>query len=328
MKAVNSRMVARKAGVSQTTVSRVINRDPRVLDGTRLRVLEAARALGYDMRQQDGAWSIGVLVEYINSGYNAELLMAVCDRIAARTLRLELIPVRNLEAAAGLVIRGGIDLTTRADIADRWCAAIPLPLVRINAPSRPLDGIGAVIADSAAASRLVVETLRAAGHREIYFVSFEGFEAECGKVTNRWPGFVEAMRGFDRKHPEQYGVFFDWGVTEEEILRALKRAVDAGGTAFFCPNINASIRLDPLLRTLGLRVPEEVSIVSWEFSGISAFLEPPRTTIAADYHEFAEAAVDMLTAMVEKGDVPMDRLMPLRLVNRRSVGPAPRFPGA
>ena len=94
MKQVNGRDVAKAAGVSQSTVSRVMNSDARIGHDTRCRVLAAARELGYDMRPASGRWSVGVLFGFSAhdaNGYYAELFAAVFQEIEKRGLHLEAI---------------------------------------------------------------------------------------------------------------------------------------------------------------------------------------------------------------------------------------------
>ena len=92
MKQVNGRDVAKAAGVSQSTVSRVMNSDARIGLDTRRKVLAAARELGYDMRPASGRWSVGVLFGFPArnaNGYYAELFAAVSQEIEERGLHLE-----------------------------------------------------------------------------------------------------------------------------------------------------------------------------------------------------------------------------------------------
>lgn len=328
MKKITMRMVAAAAGVSQTTVSRVVNNDPRVDDFTRGRVLAAIREQGYPLRNRNGRRGIGVIMalrENSMSGYFAELLTALSREISRRNGWMELVWRSELDALNERVIAGAIDISTEMDMPDLWEERLNLPLVRINAASRRRAGIGAVITDSGSCFHAAVLRLAREGHRKIFFISFEGLDAELRKASRRWPGFLDGLREIGVDAPEQYGIFLETNCPQSEITAALSRAVADGATAFICPTDLFGIRVDPSLHELGLRIPEDISLICSEYLGVSAFQEPPRTTIAPDFPRLAAEALDMLDTILHTGIVPPDVLSPARLIERASVGPASAY---
>jgi len=325
MKEVNTREVARLAEVSQATVSRVMNNNLCVSAATRKRVIEAARSLGYDSCSRDSQGNVGVIMlrpKNLANVFFADLLSALSYEIARRNYRMELIWQGEMARLDDRVIRGAFDLTDRMEIPEEWSGKFNLPLVRIGAPSLPEKHIYAVNFDGVAACRAAVRLLQSYGHRNIYFVSLEGKEAEAAKASRRWPGFLQALAESNVADPERFGVFLRYGCTRGEITEALRKIIRAGGTAIICPTELFAIRIDPSLRDLGIRIPEDLSVIDWEFHNVSEFLEPPRTTIAVNFERMASSSLDLLEEMFAgKGAAANDVLVPPLLLSRQSVGP-------
>lgn len=321
MKVVNSRDVAQYAGCSQSTVSRVMNSDPRISRTTRARVLEAARALGYDMKRSSGCWNIGVVTGFdpeCASGYYASMLAAVCREIKRRGLHVELLFQDELGNCDYGCCRGIIDLyQTPQQIL---CDTFTVPVVTVNNHCRKLDNIRSVVSDSKAGMKLAVQYLWNLGHRDIRFISAEGKSSEEMKPTRRWQGFLEAMNDAGVKEPERYGIFFSEGkhTSQELIKTALAQAVSQGCTAFITVNALHTPKISSAFHALQIKIPEEVSLIDWEYEGVSEYLEPPRTAIAVDYTRVAAEAVDLLTEILEKKNAVFNRTVPPKLIVRKS----------
>ncbi len=323
MKQVNGRDVAKAAGVSQSTVSRVMNSDARIGHDTRCRVLAAARELGYDMRPASGRWSVGVLFGFSAhdaNGYYAELFAAVFQEIEKRGLHLEAIWKKfNMEneprPIRGLLILSNPEPQTLTQY-------YPLPIVWINGKSDHLHNICSCNVDSKASLNLAIRHLRELGHRDIRFLSLEGRDAEEKKLTHRWESFLALMRDYGVESPERQGIFLDQN-SPDAMLSAVRNAVNDGCTAFICVNSRHTLQLNAALHTLRISVPDDVSVIDWEFDGVSAYLDPPRTALGVNFAGLARRALDMLTTMVEKHTTPPDALVSSILIRRKSCA-APR----
>lgn len=304
MKQVNGRDVAKAAGVSQSTVSRVMNSDARIGHDTRCRVLAAARKLGYDMCPASGRWSVGVLLGFPArdaNGYYAELFAAVFQEIEKRGLHLEAIWKKFNMENEPRPIRGVLILSNPEP--QTLTQYYPLPSVWINGKSDHLHNICSCNVDSKASLNLAIRHLRGLGHRDIRFLSLEGRVAEEKKLTHRWQSFLELMRDYGIESPERQGIFPD-SRSFDALLQAVRHAVNDGCTAFICVNSRYTLQLNAALHTLRISVPDDVSVIDWEFDGVSAYLDPPRTALAVNFAGFARSALDMLTTMIEKHTTP------------------------
>ena len=75
------------------------------------------------------------------------------------------------------------------------------------------------------------------------------------------------------------------------------------------------------MKLMRVRVPEEISLIDWEFEGVSEYLDPPRTTVAVNFPKLATVALDLLCRMVETRQIQPDRLVLPKLILRRSTAP-------
>jgi LacI family transcriptional regulator len=322
MKQITGTDVARAAGVSQATVSRVMSSDGKVGQDTRRRVLQVARELGYDMASSSGGWTVGVLTGFTpdnSKGYYSDLFAAVFQELDRRGLRMELI-WRDLGGDSDLRLFRGLLVLAHPKLA-KLQPAFPLPIVWINGHSCRSHNICNVSSDSAAGTAMAVRHLWKRGHRDIRFVSLEGPRAEQAKETHRWQGFLDAMRGHGVESPEEKAIFFEdeMKTNQRKLTSAIRRAVDQGCTALICVNSLHTLKINAALHALHLRVPETLSLIDWEFGEVSAYLDPPRTTMATDFEELARVAVDQLCDMVENHKPPKDHLVRPKLIYRRSV---------
>ena len=323
MKQVNGRDVAKAAGVSQSTVSRVMNSDARIGLDTRRKVLAAARELGYDMRPASGRWSVGVLFGFPArnaNGYYAELFAAVSQEIEERGLHLEPIWKKFNIDNEPRPIRGLLILSNPEPQA--LTQYNPLPIVWINGPSDHLHNICSASTDSTASLRLAIRHLWKLGHRDIRFLSLEGRDAEEKKLTHRWESFLALMRSYGVESPERQGIF-PGKDSPDGMISAVRSAVNDGCTAFICVNSQHTLLLNAALHALRISVPDDVSVIDWEFDGVSAYLDPPRTALAVNFAGLARSALDMLTTMVENHTTPPDALVSSILIRRKSCA-APR----
>lgn len=323
MKQVNGRDVAKAAGVSQSTVSRVMNSDTRIGLDTRRKVLAAARELGYDMRPASGRWSVGVLFGFTArnaNGYYAELFAAVFQEIEERRLHLEPIWKKFNIDNEPRPIRGLLILSNPEPQA--LTQYYPLPIVWINGPSDHLHNICSASTDSTASLRLAIRHLWKLGHRDIRFLSLEGRTAEERKYTHRWESFLALMRSYGVESPERQGIF-PGKDSPDGMISAVRSAVNDGCTAFICVNSQHTLLLNAALHALRISVPDDVSVIDWEFDGVSAYLDPPRTALAVNFAGLARRALDMLTTMVENHTTPPDALVSSILIRRKSCA-APR----
>jgi LacI family transcriptional regulator len=320
--------------MSQSTVSRALRGDPRVAPATVARVLEAAERLQYTpniaarslitRRTQ----TVGVLVTTITNPFYPELIEILHDEFAAANYGTILLNERwdgeRGNRVADLVHGGAVDgLVYLSAILGRPLpgGAHDLPVVLLN---RDVDtaSVDAVVSDNAAGGELVAQVLFDLGHRRI---------AHIAGPENTWTG-VERERGFRER-------LAALGAPLDERLRRVGQyshrsgyhwsldllATDPRPTAIFAAtDLTAFGALDAASR-LGLRVPEDLSVVGFDDVDMAGWERFSLTTVAHRSHEMARAAAGLLLERIDAAEPapPRKRVFPVSLVSRATHGPAP-----
>jgi LacI family transcriptional regulator len=314
--------VAREAGVSIAAVSYSLNGGGTIGNEVRARVREVADRLGYRPNRSAQAvrtgrsTTLGLVLPDLNNPYYPALARSFehSAREAGYTTILvdtsgsveeELEGIRELENHG---VAGAIWCQTSDQLvasADEYA----MPVVVIGAPGAAFDN---VMADDVAGGRLAARHLIAHGHRDIGLLV--GDTVPEGK-NDRRSGFVAAIRQparirFELKTP--YAI--DLADTVVGTLR--RRNV----TAVMCGNDLIAIGVLRAARQLGIRVPEDLSVIGFDDIPWATIVTPALTTINQPVAEMAAVALELLLGRLDEPDRPLrHRKVPVSLVERDSV---------
>jgi LacI family transcriptional regulator len=347
-KQVGIRDVAAAAGVSVTTVSHVLNDTPhtRTSDETKARVRAAAAQLGYQpnrlargLRTQ-ASGMVGLLTEEIATTPHAgRIILGAQEEASRRNLTLAIINSRlnagvDIEAAQvqAFIDRqadGVIYATVFHDevVPPEELHAVPAVLIG----ARDRDGmIPSVMPDERAGAASVVDLLVRRGHRKI---AFAATSVDVPATRGRLQGYRDGMLAAGLDSDE----FVVEAVAEaiggyEATMRLLDhgRSPEERPTAVFCYNDRMAMGAYRAAAELGLRIPEDVSIVGFDDQApIAASLHPPLTTVALPHYEMGAWAVEMLAALIDGHDETLllgshPVLLDCPIVERDSVAAAAR----
>jgi LacI family transcriptional regulator len=324
--------VARAAGVSVPTVSKVINGRDGVATATSARVLDVIETLGYESslvarslrRSRTGV--IGILVTEFEP-FSTELLQGISS--AATGTGYELLAYaglvdgetrsgwerRSLSRLAGTLIDGAIVVTPTT-----LMSTTSIPVVSIDPHTGP-EGHAAIDSDNVGGARAATDHLVALGHRRIAHV--RGRE-DLASAALRESGYRESLAAagipFD---PALVRVGGYQAALTTDVARELLTRPDRP-TAVFAANDSSAIGVLDVAHELGLRVPEDLSIVGFDDVPVAAAANPPLTTVAQPLHDLGAEALAMLLKLLEGAAVPSHVQLPATLVVRASTGPAPR----
>ncbi len=337
------RHVAHEAGVSITTVSRVLNgRETGVpiRADTRERIIATAADLGYRpnllARALRGSRSslLGVIVRDIADPFHVQILRGLNDVAREREYRLFLghVDYRPEVAAIyasmfeqshadGIVLIGdlqGADATLDA-LADRhrYVVGVSDRIGRRRVPG--------VYVDNAVGTHLALDHLSGLGHRNIICVADERMvdgplRAEVYQQWMRKRGTAGAARIYYTTQPDP-GPSYQLG---RELLGHLDRP--GPPTAIFAASDTIAIGLLQAAFQLGVVVPDRLSIVGFDDIDIAAFTIPPLTTVSQSGEEMGRIAANLLLDTIEadrSGSDVDDVIVPPRLVIRESTAPPP-----
>ena len=330
--------VAAKADVSIKTVSRVLNKEPRVRNSTRERVLQAARALSYEphplARGLKGrrTRSIGLLYENPQEfSYVQKALEGVFDACRSRNLSLLLRPCPEqvrIDHVRQFVLQTRVDgvvllapLGDRPDIVE-MLAELETPMAQVSPGAAQPDTISVNPRDKEA-GELLTEHVLSRGHRRIGFIQGD---ARHGSSHKRLRGFLECLRGHghvpDKRLIAEGRFTFESGRdAAHKLLRMKSRP-----TAIIASNDDMAAGAIVAARELGLDVPRDVSVVGFDDSPIASHTWPPLTTMRQPISEMASTAAFCLIDHIageEKG--PRNREFDCEIVVRESLA-APGSP--
>jgi LacI family transcriptional regulator len=325
--------VARHAGVSIKTVSRVMNKEPTVHADTRARVQEAVAALNYrpqlSARSLAGAKSflIGLLYYDPSAAFVAGVQQGATlgCREAGRHLVVESLRKDDghmhaqIESMLAALRPDGMILTPPLcddpEILDVLRAS-RTPCVLIS-PGRADHGLAAVCMDDALAAEELTNLLISLGHRDIAFI-----EGNQSASERRRAGYERALKAHriavDRRLVVPGNFQFESGVAGAHALLAGARPP----TAIFAANDDMALGALAAAQRLGLAVPHDVAIAGFDDSRAATLVWPELTTVRQPLAGMAMAAVDMLLAGAGRpdaaGPAPV-RVLPHEVVVRGST---------
>lgn len=324
--------VARLAGVSHQTVSRVLNGHPNVREQTRLRVQAAITELGYRPNRAARALVtgrsqvIGVVAQNTTLYGPASLLAALEQTAAEEGFAVSVGSVRDLDqvSISAAVERhlahrvAGIVVIAPVESAGEALEHLPkdVPLVTVDGdPRRPVP---VVTVDQVAGAREATRHLLEAGHRTVWHVSGP---ADWFDSAGRIEGWREALRAAGAEVPPL--VSADWSAASGyRCGQMLARMPEV--TAIFTANDHLALGVLRALHEYGRRVPDEISVVGFDDVPEAAYFIPPLTTVRPDFAAVARASLELLLAQLESGAVDeLRQTIAPTLVSRQSVGPPP-----
>lgn len=296
--------VARYAGVSEATVSRVLNDKPGVSAVTRAAVLTAVDVLGYDRPsrlRRNSAGLVGLVVPELTNPIFPAFAQAVETHLAAASYTSVLctqVPggVREDDYVQMLLDRGvaaiifisGYHADTRATTRRyHQLRERRLPIVLVNGYREDVPA-HFISHDDVAAAQLAVRHLRDLGHT---LIGLATGPRRYVPVQRRIAGFRDAVA--DLLEPDQVEAMVQTTLfSVEGGATAGHRLIESGATAVVCGSDLMAFGVVRAARQAGLRVPEDVSVVGADDSQLMAFTDPPLTTVRQDVASMSEAAVN------------------------------------
>ncbi|MEN3307545.1 MAG: hypothetical protein V7603_3747 [Micromonosporaceae bacterium] len=323
--------VARLAGVSHQTVSRVLNDHPSVRPDTRARVRSAIDRLGYRPNSAarilvTGRSQILGVISFDTTLYGpASTIYGIeqAAREAGYFVSIASLPALDVESVRDAVDRliaqsvAGIMVVAPLVSAAEAVTVLPAHLPVVLVQGGPDAGAPEVIVDHESGARQAVEHLLKLGHRTVWHVSgpegwiesmarLAGWQAALDEASARVPGVLPG----------------DWSA-RSGYLAGRRLAKLRSVSAVFVANDQMSLGVLRALHEAGRRVPEEVSLVGFDDIPEAAYLTPPLTTIRQDFAEVGRRSLNLMLAQLASGN-RMDSkvIVPAQIVVRQSTAPA------
>jgi len=321
--------VAAKAGVSPSTVSRVLNGRPGISEETRSRVLEAAKELGYYPAMAGRGLALGRTENLgfithhrhtLNPGsFYGEVLAGVDSEARAHGFHVlfstntsDRLPAMVKEQRVDGLILAGCDIPRDLIVALK---AHEVPLVLVD---NHLDKVDSVFTDNVGGAREAVTHLIRLGHERIGFIC-EWF----GDLS-----FAERFEGF-KLALQEHGLPFSEDLTAEGLPRKegsgyvamtklLERSIPS---AVFAANDTTAAEAIRAIKEKGLRVPEDIAVMGFDDGSLAPHTDPPLTTMRVFRERMGIMAARRLLELIEDSDQPpIHTKLSTQLIVRGSCG--------
>ncbi len=335
---VTLKQIANAVGVSQATVSRVLNFDATlsVSPQTRQAIIETAEAMNYATpraRQRARAATPAkiALVHFLRpeselaDPYYVGLRLGIERRCAA--LQVETVKVYHSETGPDPKLLGQCSGTIVIGVHEESEIAQLKGLSRhlVCADFTPGDDeIDAVESDLRSAMRKLLTSLTAAGYRRIGFVGWWDHDRQ-GRVKNRekrCQAYIDWMQDRGLHDPEI--CLADWN-TEESGYRLTQAVLSRPDRpdALICGNDNMAVGAYRAIHELGLKIPDDIAVASFNDISVAQFLSPPLSTVHLPSEEIGETAVDLLMERISGRQVAKRSILTARMIWRGSTRPIP-----
>jgi LacI family transcriptional regulator len=331
--------IAKQAGVSRSTVSRVINADPNVREGVRKRVLDVIQATGYQPNPAartlatQRSWMIELILprsvsSIFTDPYFPRLMQGIAQACNQHNYTLSLFLVSTKEDEEKIIPRvsgrGYIDgVVVQSgqmgdELIDRLIEA-KIPLVVAGRPHN-VGNVSYVDVDNVSAAFNAVSHLTRLGRRRIALIN--GPTSSTVGI-DRKAGYLKALteRGFEIDET----LLVEGDFTEAGGYYGMRQLLPAAPDAVFAASDIMAVGAMRAIREAGLAVPENIAVVGFDDIPLAGLPDPHLTTIRQPIYQFGYQTVDVLIDLIENGMTPPRRIiMDTELIIRDTCGASRR----
>jgi LacI family transcriptional regulator len=325
--------IARKAGVGVGTVSRVLNNDPNVKEQTRQKVRKVIEHVGYQpsfaarsLRTQKSQ-TIGFIADAVaTTPFAGNLIKGAQDAAWEKGKLLLIVDANNDPKLREKAIESMIEREVEGVIyAAMFHQEVQLPETFKSLPHvlvdcfSPSQDSPSVVPDEFQGGKDATLALLAAKHKRIGFISVDkwslGFPASIGRLNGYKAALKEYHLAFDESLiREGDGGSAASGYAETLELMKLKNPP----TAIFCGNDRIAMGAYDALKYLGLKIPQDVSVIGFDNQEvIAAYLHPALSTMALPHYHMGQWAVHHLLNPKKRGII--QQLLPCPFIERASI---------
>lgn len=300
--------IARAAGVSQATVSLVLNqsRNIKLSEETRQRVIEVATSLGYDRlpaihsprNQQEIALLISSLQSYDpfidaisqarEAAWRNEILLTVYEYGDDAELAINIIRQLEKRNCVGIILASPV--TTVSDMSQfRDCTELPLVLLNQRDPDSPL--LPSFVPDDYANAFQVTRHLISQGAQRVAHITGEGW---MEATKQRLAGWRAALEQAGIAVQNEWICETNWQFSESHQATLKLLALETRPDAIFCASDWLTIGCYQALAMQGIAIPEDILVAGYDDQKISEQLTPPLTSIQLPYSVLGRLAVEYL----------------------------------
>lgn len=310
--------IAKLAGVSPATVSRVFSHHPNIRNEVRDHVFAIAKAHNYHPRLSTKQRNVVIIMPgeeiYPIRSCLEMVMMALTLVLPKRGFRIEVLQQDNIDRLDSIQFCGAVAIGAEPDDFKKWSNRFSVPLVLVDRDA-PLHSpnVYSVRSDETQGMDIAIAHLYERNCRKIGCIIHGA--AGSGNADARYEAIIRALKV--RKLPAHDAlVHFSRDENYVEIIgKLLKQGIDA----LFCPGGNAGIVTAYALSLFNQRVPDDISLIASEHKLFSHYATPPQTTITQDHIGLAEIAANVIDSHLGESRISQCSILPYSLIVRDSV---------
>jgi LacI family transcriptional regulator len=310
--------IAKLAGVSPATVSRVFSHHPNIRDDVREHVFAIAKAHNYHPRLSTKQRNVVIITPgeavYPIRNCLEMVMMALTIELPRRGFRIEVLPQDNMDRLDSIQFCGAVAIGSEPDDFKAWSKRFSAPVVLVDRDAPPnAPDVYSVRSDEAQGMDLAIGHLHERGCKKIGCV-IHGAPG-TGNADVRKSSVLKSLNSRGLPASESLIHLSADDNYVEIIGKLLKQGVDA----LFCPGGNAGIVSAYALSLFNKKVPEDISLIASEHKLFSSYATPPQTTITQDHEALAGLAADVIEARLSGESFPQRSVLQYSLIVRDSV---------
>lgn len=328
--------IAKKAGVSRSTVSRVVNNHPNVSPEVRKRILKTIQSTGFHPNAaarslaSQRTWMIGLVVprsvsSFFTDPFFPHLTQGIAFACNNNNYTLSLFLVGNQEDEEKILPRitrrgllDGILIQAGTSSDDRLVNKITkscIPTVFIGRAFEP-EGISNIDVDNVSAACSATKHLVSLGYSRIAMIT--GAHDSAVSLDRR-EGFIKALKAAGRKPDEDLIIEGDF--TEDSGYVAMQKLMQSNPDAVFAQSDIMAIGAMRAVQDADLRIPEDIAFIGFDDLPIASTFKPKLSTVRQPITRFGIKAVELLEDLIENGTKPARHLIiDTELIIRESCG--------
>ena len=304
--------IAKKAGVSPATVSRALRGMNHVNESTRSKIVAAAMELSYPLRPDlipqglvKRTNRIGVIAPYISRWFFSQAINGIEQSLREVGMDLLLYNFSQVDARQRIFqqkqLRGKVDALivvsmppTDEEFTSLLSLGIPITTIGFIH-----EGCTSIAIDDVEGGRVATKHLTDLGHREIAVLSGQRETAYNFDVSdNRTKGYIEVLNSVGVEWNPDYEIRGDFNIYTSEIAMESFLRRKKLPTALFCHSDEMAFGALKAIRNKGMRVPEDISVITLHNSALTEFLAPPLTSVMLPAKEMGEVSAEKLIEML------------------------------
>lgn len=328
--------VAKRLGVSPSTVSRVISNDPRISEETARRVRSAMKEMGFHPNLtarslvSQSTRMIGLIMhrttsEAMMNPFFPEAIAGISQAAAADHYDLLISTEDGVDSARArslsLLRHGRVDglILLASKVEDPVIAALHqdgFPFLVIGRVAEALD-VPTINNDNVQAAREAVWHLIALGHRRIAFIRGS---ADLVVTVDRQRGYEDTLREHGIEPSAEWVAHTDFSIAAGSSAAHRILQLRPRPTAVFAADDLLAFGAMQAIKALGLRIPQDVALIGFNDNPAATCVEPPLSSLRIPIREMGRLAATTLIQQIQGRRVPMQQILPATLIVRESCG--------